>query len=204
MFLAVSDHFVLDAPLDDVEAERRREQANIDRALEGDALAFRAIVERHHRGLYALAVRMIGDRTEAEDVVQETFAKAFRRLDSFDPAFRLSTWLYRIALNTCRDHLKSPRRRERPRGLSAVQAHTPADDSMRADALLEQSRRAARVHTAIDRLKPTHREVLVLKDLQELSYEEIHRITGAPVTALKIRAVRARAKLRLLLEEDGT
>jgi RNA polymerase sigma-70 factor (ECF subfamily) len=95
---------------------RSREHTQVMRASQGDEHAFRAIVEQHHRGMHALATRMVGDSAEAEDLVQDSFAKAFSRLQQFDWSYGLSTWLYRIVLNSCRDHLKSPRRSEQPVG----------------------------------------------------------------------------------------
>lgn len=175
-----------------------RERRQIELALRGDAMAFRTIVERHHRGMHALALRMTGDRAAAEDLVQEAFARAYCRLNQFDPSYRLSTWLYRIVLNLCHDHHKSARRRER-----ATDLDQHADDAARQpDALLFAHRRIQRVHDALARLRPAHREVLVLKDLQGLSYLEIRDLTGTPVTALKIRVIRARKNLRALLEGD--
>lgn len=181
-------------------ASRDDEVSWVAAAAQGDATAFRRIVEHHHRALYSMAARLVGDAAEAQDLVQESFAKAYVHLDRFDASFRLSTWLHRITLNTCRDHLKSARRRERCAG--ADPAADQADDALRPDEELARARQAERVRIALDRLKPAYREVLVLKDLQGLSYEEIRAITGTPITALKIRVVRARAKLRGFLEDD--
>ncbi|MCC6874154.1 MAG: sigma-70 family RNA polymerase sigma factor [Sandaracinaceae bacterium] len=169
------------------------------RATDGDALAFRAIVERHHRALYHLAFRMVGDGADAEDLVQESFAKAYLHLDRYDSGYRLSTWLHRIALNTCRDHLKSARRRERPSG---EELDERANGEAGQDEDLDQRRRAAQVQAALGGLKESYREVLVLKDLQGFSYDEIKDITGCPITSLKIRVLRARARLRELLGEQ--
>lgn len=180
---------------------RALERRQVDLAVQGDAIAFRAIVERHHRGMHALAVRMLDDRAEADDIVQEAFARAYCRLAQFDPRYRLSTWLYRIVLNLCRDHLKSARRRERPAEVEVALAAADQPDQQ-----LLAARRVARVRRAIATLRPAYREILALKDLAELSYAEIHDITGVPVTALKIRAIRAREKLRVALraEEEPT
>lgn len=172
----------------------------VEAAASGDATAFRRIVEQHHRPLYLMAARLVGDPVEAQDLVQESLAKAYVNLDRFDPSFRLSTWLHRITLNTCRDHLKSARRRERASGVEP--AGDRPDEGLRPDEELLQRIQAERVQAALARLKPSYREALVLKDMHGLSYQEIKDITGSPITALKIRVVRARGKLRRLLEDD--
>src|SRR5688500_981052 len=155
---------------------REDEVAWVQAACRGDATAFRRIVEQHNRALYLMAARRVGDAVEAQDLVQESFAKAYVHLDRFDSSYRLSTWLHRITLNTCRDHLKSARRRERTAG-SEPAADRP-DEGLRPDEELARQRQAARVRLALDRLKTSYREVLVLKDLQGLSYHEIREITG--------------------------
>lgn len=182
--------------------ERADERKQIELALDGDAMAYRRIVERHSNGLFALTLRMTGDRAEAEDLVQEAFARAFCKLGEFDSKYRFSTWLYRIALNLCRDHLKSPRRREAPGRAEDVDTLRSRSVPPRAEADLEAQQRAQRLRRGLGRLRPAYREIIVLKDLQELSYEEIHRITGASITALKVRVIRARAKLRKELEAE--
>ena len=180
---------------------REDEMRWVEAAAAGDATAFRRIVEQHHRPLYLMAVRLVGDPVEAQDLVQDSLAKAYVNLDRFDPSFRLSTWLHRITLNTCRDHLKSARRREHVTSTGDALVEE-TDDAPRPDEVLHRRREAERVHAALGRLKPSYREVLVLKDMQGLSYREIKAITGSPITALKIRVVRARTKLRRLLEAE--
>lgn len=179
--------------------DHAEERLEVGLAREGDARAFRRIVERHHRSLYFLAARLVGDPSDAQDLVQESFAKAYVNFQRFDDRYRLSTWLHRITLNTCRDFLKSARRRERPTGIDPTDGKADERTSL-PDEEVALLRRAARVHAALARLKPSYREVIVLKDLQGLGYREIREITGSPVTALKIRVIRARAKLKKLLE----
>ncbi len=186
-------------PADALRPSRDDETAWVAAACAGDATAFRRIVEQHHRSLYLMAARLVGDPVEAQDLVQESFAKAYLHLDRFDSSYRLSTWLHRITLNTCRDYLKCSRRRERA---STPELLEQIDDAPHAEQQLASKMTEARVREALARLKPSYREVLVLKDLQGLSYEEIKRITGTPITALKIRAVRARAKLKDALEAE--
>jgi RNA polymerase sigma-70 factor (ECF subfamily) len=186
------------------EAQRVQELAWIDRALTSDDAAFRCLVERHQRGVHGLVGRMIHDRAEADDLVQETFARAYCALEQFDPRYRFSTWLYRIALNLCRDHRKSAKRRERPAGLDA-ESILGVDASQQASHELKPDRdaRLLRLRVCLEQLSPTDREVIVLKDLQDLSFEELREITGTPITALKIRALRARARLAALMEGHG-
>ena len=167
-------------------------------ALDGDAAAFRLIVEAHHRPLFTLAARLLGNVEDARDVVQESFAKAYVSLDRYDERHRLTTWLHRITLNTCRDFLKSAKRRERASGDDPILERV--DERPGPEEALERNRRAVQVRRALDSLKPSYREALVLKDMQELSYKEIRAITGTPITALKIRVVRARKRLKRALE----
>ncbi|HEY8427272.1 MAG TPA: sigma-70 family RNA polymerase sigma factor [Sandaracinaceae bacterium] len=178
---------------------REDEAAWVAAAAAGDATAFRRIVEQHYRALYLMAARLVGDAVEAQDLVQESFAKAYLHLDRFDASYRLSTWLHRITLNTCRDYLKCSRRRERA---STPELFDRPDEAPHPEQELAAKVTEQRVRAALARLKPSYREVLVLKDLQGLSYEEIKAITGTPITALKIRAVRARAKLKDELEAE--
>jgi RNA polymerase sigma-70 factor (ECF subfamily) len=186
-------------PDDDVDAQRRRERFLVQRAAEGDARACRAIVEQHYGGMYSRALRLIGDRIEAEDLVQESFARAFGRLRQFDTSYRLSTWLYRIVLNSCRDHLKSARRRESPAGTHHLERDA---GDLGGDPWLARDR-VQRLHRALEKMRPNYSQIVMLKDVMELSYEEIHALTGTPITGLKIRAVRARDRLRKLLDEQA-
>ena len=199
--MALSGDSVGIAKARDADAERTWERRQVELAVRGDALAFRAIVERHHRGMYALALRLLRDRAEAEDAVQEAFARAYCAVERFDPTYRLSTWLYGIALNVCRDVWKSARMRE-ARNATPASAWPNEDEDLRPDALVAAHRRATRLWQALDRVRPAYREILLLKDMQELSYQEIHEMTGTPITALKIRAIRAREQLRKVMEDE--
>ena len=179
-------------------AARQAEHGLVSRAARGEAGAARELVQQHYGAMYARALRSIGDPSEAEDLVQDSFVRAFGRLDRYDPKYRLSTWLLRIVINSCRDQLKSPRRRERPcsEQLDSVIAASDAEsDPMIVD------QRVRRLRSALAELRPKYLEIVVLKDMMGLSYEEIHGATGAPITGLKIRAIRARARLRTLLEK---
>jgi len=186
--------------IDETEA-RAVERRAIAAVLAGERAAFRVLVERHQRGVRAMMQRFVHNAADAEDLAQSAFVSAFDALGGFDVEQRFSTWLYRIAINLAKDHLKSKKR-----GETAL----PGDDVPEAafagrieatdESTLARQRRAL-MERAMATLSVEDREILVLKDLEELPFEEIRALTGRPVTALKIRAVRARARLKQALEK---
>jgi RNA polymerase sigma-70 factor (ECF subfamily) len=183
------------------------EQRLIDRCLAGEVEAFRPLVNRYQRVTFSVALRMLGSRTDAEDVTQQAFVDAFNALHSFDGegrAHAFSTWLLRIAVNRSKDVLKSKKRTEEPLenevpGTEAAFAYDPSNPEANASS----GERRQHLETALLQVSPKYREVLILKDVEELSYEEIHAILQLPLTTLKIRVVRARAMLRDIIEREG-
>jgi RNA polymerase sigma-70 factor, ECF subfamily len=180
-----------------IQANERRA---IERVLAGEPAAFRVLVERHQRGVHAVITRLVGSAPDAEDLTQQAFLSAYDALAEFKLEYKFSSWLYRIAVNLAKDHLKSKRRGEvasgeQSRTEEAVFAgRVPPPD---ADAVAHERERL--LERALAELSFDDRRVLVLKDIEELPYEEIRRILRRPVTALKIRVVRARARLRAAL-----
>jgi len=183
------------------------EECLIARCLDGDVEAFRPLVQRYQRLTFSVALRMLGSRADAEDIAQQAFVDAFNALDRFHGDGRrhaFSTWLLRIAVNRSKDVLKSKRRTEEPLdgdvpGGAAAFAYDPPTPE--ADA--SRGERKERVEAALLELPTKYREVLILKDAEDLSYEEIRAILQLPLTTLKIRVVRARAMLRELIEREG-
>jgi RNA polymerase sigma-70 factor (ECF subfamily) len=183
------------------------EQLLVNRCVAGDVEAFRPLVQRYQRVAFSVALRMLGSRADAEDVAQQGFVDAFNALDRFRGDGReraFSTWLLRIVVNRSKDVLKSKKRTEEPLdrevgGDEAAFAHDPSNP----EANVSSGERWQRIEAALLRVPPKYREVLILKDVEELSYEEIHAILQLPVTTLKIRVVRARAMLRELVEREG-
>jgi RNA polymerase sigma-70 factor, ECF subfamily len=179
----------------------------IQRCLGGDVEAFRPLVQRYQRLAFSVAFRMLGSRADAEDIAQQAFVDAFNALDRFDGDGRkhaFSTWLLRIAVNRSKDVLKSKRRTEEPlqrevRGSEAAFAYDPQTPEANASS----GERRERLEAALLKLPTKYREVLILKDAEDLSYEEIRGILQLPITTLKIRVVRARAQLRVLMEKGG-
>ena len=183
------------------------EESLIARCLEGDVEAFRPLVQRYQRLAFSVALRMLGSRADAEDIAQQAFVDAFNALDRFHGEGRqhaFSTWRLRIAVNRSKDVLKSKRRTEEPLerdvdGSEAAFAYDPPTPE--ANAFSDENR--AQLEAALLSLPTKYREVLVLKDAEELSYEEIRAILQLPITTLKIRVVRARAMLREIIESQG-
>jgi RNA polymerase sigma-70 factor (ECF subfamily) len=183
------------------------EQSWIARCLAGDAESFRPLVQRYQRLVFSVALRMLGGRAEAEDVAQQAFVDAYDALDRFRGEGRthaFSTWLVRIAVNRAKDVLKSKRWTEEPLdrevgGGEASFAHAPTDPETQA--LRGEDQR--RLEAALARLPLKYREVLILKDVEELPYEEIREVLNLPITTLKIRVVRGRAMMQKLLQDGG-
>lgn len=182
----------------------------VDQARAGDAGAFEALVRRYQGWVFTLTVRMLGDRGEAEEVAQEVFLKAYRGLRGFKGASRFSTWLYAIASHHCLNHLQARARRPRPAemrgGAGGAAADDPpaavdrlADGAPLADALLERQDLARIVQAELEQIKEEHRMVLILRDIQGLSYEEIAQALGLELGTVRSRLHRARVEMRARL-----
>jgi RNA polymerase sigma-70 factor (ECF subfamily) len=206
----ISASLLASPALAEIRATARRdeeEESLIERCREGDVEAFRPLVQRYQRLAFSVALRMLGSRADAEDIAQQAFVDAFNALERFNGEGRrhaFSTWLLRIAVNRSKDVLKSKRRTEEPlerdvRGGEAAFAYDPSTPE--ANAFSGESR--VQLERALLRLPTKYREVLVLKDAEELSYDEIRSVLQLPITTLKIRVVRARAMLREIIESQG-
>jgi RNA polymerase sigma-70 factor, ECF subfamily len=174
------------------------EAADVDRARAGDEAAFRGLVERHSRALFRLAFRMTRNEQDAEDVVQETFLKAFRQLDRFEGRSSVGSWLHRIAANCAYDAL---RRRERdkartttPQAEDELDALPARDPSL--DRLVHSKEVSRRVGVAMARLSPLERSAFVLRHFEQLSTREIGEVLGLEAGAAKQSVFRAVRKLR--------
>lgn len=165
-------------------------------ARDGDLMAFEALVRRHTRHVYAHAVRFFGDASAADDVVQEVFIKVYRSLDTFDERSRFSTWLYRVARNTCLDMVRSGRHRPEPIDPLQVAATSPGD-------LSDQVALATSLEAAMRALAPEDRDALSAIGIFGLSYAEAGEALGIPAGTVKSRVFRARRALAVALELKG-
>jgi RNA polymerase sigma-70 factor (ECF subfamily) len=167
----------------------------------GQTEAFGALVQRYQDRLYPTVLRVIGSAEDAKDVLQDTFLRAFEKLDQFQGESSFYTWVYRIAVNLALSGHRRHRVRSAPRsnGEYAVgRGEDPADPSSDADptSSLERTEREQMVVAALDQLCPDHRAVVVLKDFDGHRYEEISAILDIPVGTVRSRLHRARCELR--------
>ncbi len=171
----------------------------VDRALAGDLAAFEQLVERHRDAVYRVAARVVG-YPEAEDVSQDTFVRAFYRLARWRREGRFRAWLLQICHNTALNALERQRPEvagEEPAEEEEVEngVRTPVD-------LIEGKERRERLETKVALLGRNHRTVLVLRDVEGLSYEEIAAVTDSPLGSVKGRLHRARGELIELLRRN--
>lgn len=155
----------------------------------GDTDSFRLLVERYEKPVRRMVSNLINDRHICEDIAQEVFLAAYRKLASFDPArSSFSTWLFTIARNRSINAMKKKRSESVSRPPERVNSTGPADT-------LEQDELFARLDAALDALAPRHRRALVLAEFEDLSYEQIAQIEGVPIGTVRSRIHRAKEKL---------
>jgi RNA polymerase sigma-70 factor (ECF subfamily) len=171
-------------------------QELVARVRSGDEEAFRLIFDRYSRPVLSLIYDMVGDRSLAEDLAQETFVRAFRGLDSLREESKLSTWLFAIAKNCAREQLRTRRRDESNVELDAEPAFELHDHARTPSGALLDKELSGVIQRALQKLDEDKRTVFTLKVLQQRSYEEIAEITGFSVGKLKTDLHRARAEMR--------
>jgi RNA polymerase sigma-70 factor (ECF subfamily) len=184
-------------PIDDL--------ALVAQARAGSQQAYRDIVHRYERPIFNLIVRMVHDPASADDLSQETFLKAFSHLDSYDPRFKLSNWLFKIAHNTVIDFLRHRRPQmvslDDPAGGGAAIAQSLSDPAIGHPlADLEHGEVAELLERALARLRPGYRQAVVLRYREDLTHEEIAEVMELPVGTVKSLLHRARAELAVHLE----
>lgn len=183
-------------------ASQNQDLILIDRCLAGDSRAFNDLINRYKRQVFSLIFRLVHNQSDAEDIAQETFIKAYKSFASYDPSYPFLTWLFKIAHNSAIDFLRA----QKPDSLSIHDEENPLDIED-TQISLEERIEAASQQELIDRvlgtLPPLYREVLVLRHQQELSYEEISQSLDIPVGTVKIRLFRARDIMKQKLVKLG-
>ena len=178
--------------------------AQVARARDGDTEAFRALVERHSHNVFRLAYRMTGNEHDAEEVVQDTFLRAYRKLHRFESRARFSTWIYRIAANCSVDLLRTRMRHDQHRGREVSEdrdemAMLPSDDPA-PDRVLFGAEVRREVQAALGGLSALERAAFTLRHVEGWSIDEIGRALGLRTNATKHSIFRAVRKMRVALE----
>ena len=187
---------------------REQEAQIVQQVLQGDVNAFEDLVTEYEKNVYSLTLRMTGNAEDAADMTQETFIKAYNSLSAFRGDSKFSVWLYRIATNVCLDFLRS-RSRKPTVSLSMEDDDGEeveldiADDSQSPERLLERGLTRDAVRRGLKALSAEYRQILLLREIQGLSYEEIGEAMGLEAGTVKSRIFRARKKLCAFLLKDG-
>ena len=187
--------------------ERMKEPADEDlikRFQNGDLYAFDLLVQRYKNRLLNFAYRFLGNQEEAEDVVQETFLRLYRNRNAYKKIAKFSTWIYTIAGNLAKTELRKRKRRK----LVSIsdfgydeKDYEIADVAFSPETAADGSLKDERIQEAIEKLSPRFREVIILREIEELSYEEISEIIKAPLGTVKSRVNRARNALQFYLKD---
>jgi RNA polymerase sigma-70 factor, ECF subfamily len=193
----------------DIPAADAPESGLLERCRQGDTTAFAQLVSMHERMVFGLAARILGDAEEAKDVAQEVFLQVYKTLGRFEGRSSVKTWIYRIVVNHCHNRLRWWRRRKRDqakaledltaRDEAQIAASHPANDPFTD---LERREKARRVQKALADLSFDQRTILILREVEGLSCEEIGHALSLPIGTVKSRLARGREALRQRMESE--
>ncbi|MDD3685452.1 MAG: sigma-70 family RNA polymerase sigma factor [Bacteroidales bacterium] len=188
-------------------AKATRDIEIIELALKGEEKAYAELLDRYQDSIYFLLLKKIGNENDAEDLMMETFAKAFNNLSQYTPVYAFSTWLFRIAINNCIDFVR--KKKIRPQSYdSGVDFHDPdnpnfTSSNLSPEDLVIKEQKAAELRDMIKTLKPRYARLIELRYYQEFSYEEIAEEMQLPLGTVKAQLFRARELLAPLLLSKG-
>lgn len=177
----------------------------VERSIAGDRDSFNQLIVRWERPIYALAYRVIGREEDARDVVQETFLRAFRAIKGFKRQAKFSSWLYRIALNLCRDWIRRERRTPivpTPEGIDPIEMATEIDPGPTVEEMAWRGELTRSVEQAMKRLPEEQRTAIILKEYQGLTFQEISDLLGCPLSTVKTRLYQGLSVLRRELAQS--
>lgn len=182
-------------------------QRYIKQALDGDQKAYECLLLRYKNGIYNLIFQMIKNHEETEDLVQETFIKAFNSLQSYNNSYAFSTWLYKIAYNHSIDAIRKKKLKtlplDRPIKLKEGEVHHQIkDNALSPESSYIFSERQALIKKTIDELPDRYKRAIVLRHQEDKSYDEISKILNIPLGTVKARIFRAREMLKKRLHEE--
>ena len=178
----------------------------VSRARGGDLDSFNQLILRWERPIYALAYRVIGREEDARDVCQETFLRAFRALPGFKGQAKFSSWVYRIALNLCRDWIRRQRRApvlQMPEDVDAIELAAERGPSEGIEELVARRELSAVVEAAMALLPEEQRTAIILKEYHGMTFQEIADLQGCPLSTVKTRLYQGLSVLRRHLESTG-
>jgi RNA polymerase sigma factor (sigma-70 family) len=168
----------------------------IERCLNGDQAAWESIVRLYRRKVFNVAYKFVGSHDQAEDLTQDVFLKLFKSLDTFDRRANFQTWLISVSRNLCIDHYRAVRKERETINRDVDPAdHQPISPDIRADTRLEHRDRVTLLRRALEKLAPTLRTAVMLRDIQELTYQEIATKLRLPEGTVKSRINRGRTEL---------
>ena len=193
---------------EDRELSRREDRVMLEAVLAGDGTAYRGLVEKYQNRVYGTVYGVLRNREDARDVTQEAFVKAYRKLDTFRLEASFSTWLFRIAMNLAIDVTRR-RKRQEVTGYDESIATRDADGGISDDhhgggpgRMLERKQLFAQIMDAMEQLTEDQRQVILLREMEGLSYKEISEIMDIPSGTVMSRLFYARKKLQKLLSDD--
>jgi RNA polymerase sigma-70 factor (ECF subfamily) len=178
----------------------------VARSVGGDTESFNQLILRWERPIYALAYRVIGREEDARDVCQETFLRAFRALRGFKGQAKFSSWLYRIALNLCRDWIRRERRApvaQAPEGVDLLDLAAEREPSESIETLVARHEMSRAVAKAMALLPEEQRTAIILKEYHGLTFQEIADLLDCPLSTVKTRLYQGLSVLRRALSQDG-
>lgn len=186
----------------------RTNEELVSQAAGGNDEAFRILVERYEKTVYNLVLRYLNDPDESFDVAQEVFINLYKNLQKFDPAYKFTTWLYKIASNQALYRYRSRKKRSNilnidhpdvEQGTMSAEEHrsfSPEETAIQRD-------RRAQIGKLLDQLDEKYRMAIILRHYMDMSYEEIQQVMNLPIGSVKTNLFRARAKLRELMDQSG-
>jgi RNA polymerase sigma-70 factor (ECF subfamily) len=170
--------------------------ALIERCLNGDQAAWEVIVRTHRRKVFNIAYKFVGRHDQAEDLTQDVFLKLYKSLDTFDRRANFQTWLVSVSRNLCIDHYRSIRKEREVVNRDVDPSDlTPSAPERSAQAVLEQRDRVQLLRQALEQLPPTLRTAVMMRDIREMSYQEIATKLALPEGTVKSRINRGRTEL---------
>ena len=184
----------------------RTDEELVARSIDGDVDSFNQLVLRWERPIYALAYRVIGREEEARDVVQETFLRAFRGIKNFRGQAKFSSWVYRIALNLCRDWMRRERRaplQAAPEGVDLIELAAEQEPSESIEEMVARHDLSKAVAGAMALLPEEQRTAIILKEYHGMTFQEIADLQSCPLSTVKTRLYQGLTVLRRHLQAQG-